>query len=144
MSDKRFIDSNVAVYAYDTDEPEKQAVAQEILRRGIEEDNVLLSAQVLGEFFNVVTRKIKNPMSADEAQEAIHCMSAFRCVDMDLPMVDRAIDFHRQYQLSYWDAMIVAAAERGGCSGILSEDLNTGQKYSGILAVNPFVQTMIR
>ena len=143
MSGKLFLDSNVLVYAYDSDEPEKQIKVQEIIRRGIEREDVVLSVQVLGEFFNAVTRRIKEPMSVSEAQEAVYCVGGLQVVDLELAMVDRAIEVHKEYQLTYWDSMIVAAAERGGCSEILSEDLSTGQKYLGMLAVNPFAQSMI-
>jgi len=71
MSAKSFLDSNVVVYAYDKDEPAKQTRAQAILKGGVLDENAMVSVQVLGEFFNVVTRRIRQPMTADEARNAI-------------------------------------------------------------------------
>jgi predicted nucleic acid-binding protein len=58
--------------------------------------------------------------------------------EIDLNMVHRAIDTHITYRISYWDALIISAAERGGCASILSEDLNNSQEYHGIVVINPF------
>ena len=137
MNDRAFLDTNILVYAYDTHEPEKQMMAQAILAEGIKKENLVLSVQVLGEFFNVVTRHIKSPMSPDEAQDVIKTISLLPVQDIDLNMVNRAIDTHRIYQISYWDSLIVAAAERMDCTTILSEDLNDGQMYHDILIRNP-------
>jgi predicted nucleic acid-binding protein len=129
MRDRLFLDTNILVYAYDKHEPQKQRKAQELLTNGIEQENLFLSVQVLGEFFNVVTRHIPQPMTPDEAKEI---------KEIDLTVVNRAIDTHKAYQISYWDALIVSAAERAGCMMILSEDLSDGQTYHKILVSNPF------
>lgn len=136
--DRQFIDTNILVYAYDIDEPEKQARAQTLLRESIEAETGVLSAQVLGEFFTVVTRRIPNPLSAEEAEEVIRIVGALPVVEIDIRLVRRAISIHRRYGIAYWDSLIVAAAERGECNRILSEDLNPGQSYQDIVVVNPF------
>ena len=138
MSDKVFLDTNILVYAYDEYDPQKQKKAQTLLIDGTEQENIVLSVQMLGEFFNVVTRHIKQPMSADEAQYIIATLSILPIQDIDLTMVNRAIDTHKIYQISYWDSLIIAAAERAECKTILSEDLNDGQSYHGIQVSNPF------
>jgi predicted nucleic acid-binding protein len=138
MTDKAFLDTNILVYAYDKHSPEKQKEAQAILTDGIEHDDVVLSVQVLGEFFNVVTRHINNPMSVDEVRSIIAALSILPVQEIDLPMVKRAIDTHQTYRISYWDSLIIAAAERAGCKKIFSEDLNDDQTYRGILVHNPF------
>lgn len=138
MSDRLFLDTNILVYAYDKHEPQKQRKAQELLTDGIEQENLFLSVQVLGEFFNVVTRHIPQPMTPDEAKEIINTLSILPVQEIDLTMVNRAIDTHKAYQISYWDALIVSAAERAGCMMILSEDLSDGQTYHKILVSNPF------
>lgn len=66
-------------------------------------------------------------------------MATLQVLDIDMAMVRRAIATHSRYEVNYWDSLIIAAAERAGCSAILSEDFNTGQSYHGILAVNPFL-----
>ena len=140
MQDRAFLDTNVLVYAYDTHDRDKQKKAQNLLTEGIEQENMVLSAQVLSEFFNAVTRNIEHPMTADEAQEIIGVVSILPVEEIDLTMVNRAIDTHKTYQISYWDALIIAAAERAESQTILSEDLNEGQTYHGIVVINPFTQ----
>ena len=98
----------------------------------------MLSAQVLGEFFTVVTSRILAPLSAEEAEGVLDILSVLPVVEIDLRLVRRATGIHRLYGINYWDSLIVAAAQRAGCTQILTEDLNTGQSYQDILAVNPF------
>ena len=135
---KQFLDTNVAVYAYDAAEPAKQAVAQRLLKHGILEEDSVISVQVLGEFFNAVTRRIRHPMTVAEATSAIDSIKVLPVVDLDAQLVERAIETLRRYGISYWDALIIAAAERSGCKKLLTEDLNPGQRYHGIVVVNPF------
>ena len=138
MPDRTFIDTNILVYAYDIDEPIKQARAQEILKQGIEGETAVLSVQVIGEFFTVVTKRIPNPLSAQEAEQVLDLLSILPVIDLDFRMVRHAIEIHRQHSIAYWDALIVAAAHRAECTQILTEDLNTGQPYEGVTVVNPF------
>ena len=138
MTDRAFLDTNILVYAYDKHDPEKQKKAQELLINATLQENAVLSVQVLSEFFNAVTRHIKPPMTADEAQNIIATLSILPIEDIDLALVNRAIDTHKLYRISYWDSLIVAAAERAECKKILSEDLSDGQAYHGIVVSNPF------
>jgi len=138
MSDKAFLDTNILVYAYDQHDPHKQKKAQELITDGIESENLVLSVQVLGEFFNVVTRRIPHPLTTDEAREIVSAISILPVQEIDLVMVNRAIDTRNLYPITYWDALIIAAAERAGCTSILTEDLNDGQTYHEILVRNPF------
>jgi predicted nucleic acid-binding protein len=137
-ADRTFIDTNVLVYAFDRGEPIKRVQALELLGTGIEEQIAVVSAQVLGEFFNTVTRRISDPLSPEQAQEAVDAISTLPVVALDLDLVRRAIGTQMRYQISYWDALIVAAAESADCTRILTEDLNPGQSYHGIVVVNPF------
>jgi predicted nucleic acid-binding protein len=77
-------------------------------------------------------------MSSDEAHEVIRHFNIFPVVEVDSVLVNRAIETLKQYHISYWDSLIVAAAERTRCSKLLSEDFNSGQLYHEILAVDPF------
>jgi len=138
MSDRLFLDTNILVYAYDSSEPEKQAKAQTLLIQGIERENTVISAQVLGEFFVVVTRRIQMPLSVEQAEQVIDLLSILPAVEVDLKLVRRAISIHKESQISYWDSLIVSAAERAGCTKILSENLNAGQAYHDVRVENPF------
>ena len=138
MTDKIFLDTNILVYAYDEYDQQKQKKAQNLLTEGMESERFVLSVQVLSEFFNVVTRRIRQPMSPDEAQKIILMVSILPIQDIDFHMVNRAIDTHKMYHISYWDSLIIGAAERAECKMILSEDMNDGQTYHDILVRDPF------
>lgn len=112
-----------------------------LLRQAIADDTAVLSGQVLGEFVVTVTRKIPEPMSLDEAREIVEYVGVLACVDIDRGLVKRAIETAAHWQINYWDALIVTAAERSRCRRILSEDLQSGQSYCGVIVENPFLET---
>ena len=140
MSGRVFFDTNVLVYGYDDDNPTKQQIARDLLRRAIRTGQGVLSTQVLGEFFVTVTRKTRQLRSAEETEDIIATLGILPTVEIDLPLVRRAIETHRRYEISYWDSLIIAAAERGDCSKVLSEDMNHGQKYHEVKVENPFLR----
>ena len=138
MANRDFFDTNILIYTVDRSEPEKQSRARRLLTAALENETGAISVQVLGEFFNVATRRIPDPLSAEKAEEAIQRMAVLPVVELDWLLVRRAIDTHKEYGISYWDSLIVAAAEKAGCTRIISEDLNSGQSYHGIAVVDPF------
>jgi predicted nucleic acid-binding protein len=140
MTGADFLDTNILVYAYDSHFPKKQQIAQNILLEVVRTEHGVISTQVLSEFFTVITKKVETPLSVSNARDIIHNLGALTVQEIDFPIVKRAIATLEQYQISYWDAQIIAAAERARCSRIFSEDLNAGQKYHEIEVVNPFVQ----
>lgn len=138
MTDRIFLDTNVLVYLYEGHDPLKQQRAKALVRDCIQDESGVLSVQVLGEFFTVVTRRLSPPLSVEAALEILRTFDVLPAQEIDRKLVQRAIDTHREYAISYWDALIVAAAERAGCRRILTEDLNDGQRYHGIAVENPF------
>ena len=139
MSDRYFIDTNIIVYAHDNSCPDKQIRAQEIIFNGMRGNNGTISAQVLSEFFVTVTKKNKQNYSAAAAKHEILLLSHLQVVDIDYDLVIRAVGIQDLYSLSYWDSLILSAAERSGCDTLYSEDLSHGQKYEGIQCINPFI-----
>ena len=138
MADRDFFDTNILIYAADRSEPRKQSQARRLLKNAIENETGTVSVQVLGEFFNVVTRRIPTPLSVEEAEEAINRVAVLPVVEIDWALVQRAINTHKEYGITYWDSLIVAAAERAGCTRIVSEGLNSGQSYHGMVVADPF------
>jgi len=138
MSDNVFVDTNILLYSRDASEPDKQAVASARLDELWEKRSGRLSIQVLNEYFVNVTRKLDPGLSAEEAWDDIEALSAWQPLPLDMAVLTRAFAVHGRYQLSWWDSMIVAAAEIAGCSRILSEDLSDGANYFGITVENPF------
>lgn len=138
MKDKTFVDTNVLVYAYDISAKEKHKTALSIIEDLWHSGNGLLSTQVLSEFFVVTTRKIPNPLSVTIAKSIIKDLLTWDVVSIYGESVMDAIEIHQQYNLSFWDAMIIESAVRGGASLLLSEDFSDGQVIEGIKIQNPF------
>jgi predicted nucleic acid-binding protein len=137
MTGRSFVDTSVWVYAADRGEPDKRARARALLAAGAELDAVL-SAQVLGEFFVTVTRKLAPPVPLDRAVRIVDRMSQLPVVPLDARLVSAAVAGTKEWGISYWDALIVAAAEAGGCDRVLSEDLADGAIYGSVRVENPF------
>ncbi len=131
-----FLDSNVLIYAFDAGNPVKRATAMRLLED--EAERIVLSAQVLGEFHVNVSRKLQQPLPAEEAAAATAQFSRLPIVPVDAELVRSAISISGEAQLSYWDGLIVAAASAAGCDCLLTEDLNAGQVIAGVEVVNPF------
>ena len=98
----------------------------------------MVSTQVLSEFYVTITKKVEKPLSSDAARREIGLLAALEVVDVDVPMIDQAIQIQTRWQLGYWDALIIAAATRAGCATVLSEDLSHGQTYGTVTVRNPF------
>lgn len=132
-----FIDSNVFVYALDKNASAKQKKARRIVENAFAAHAPYrISSQVLAEFSSVAIRKLG--MAAPLLLSLISEMGKISHVAVDNALVSRAVEIQGIYGIQYYDAQIVAAAERSGCDSILTEDLNDGQMYCGIMAVNPF------
>ena len=138
MSDKFFIDSNILVYAHDTENLEKQQQAQTVIFEGIRFENAVLSTQVLSEFYVSVTKKIKNPLPILKAMEEIKYLLILEIVEIDISMILHAINLQNKWNISYWDGLILCAAEQARCKTVLSEDFNDQQTYGHIIVKNPF------
>lgn len=138
MKDKVFIDSNVLVYAHDIASPAKQKMAKEAVYEAIRSDRGAISTQVISEFYITITRKIKSPLSVPEARREIELLSVLEIVEIDLTMIFSAIRFQSRWKISYWDGLILAAAEQAQCAFLLSEDMKDQENYDGIVVHNPF------
>jgi predicted nucleic acid-binding protein len=137
MSAKTFLDTNVLVYLFDNDEQDKQECAREILEDA-EPGELVLSTQVLSEFYVTVTRELAQPLEPALAAEAVDWLGLLRVVSTDIALVKSAINTSRAAQLSYWDGLVVAAATRAGCERLFTEDLNDGQRFGSVQIENPF------
>ena len=125
------------VYAADDGEPDKQARAREVLSPSAERD-LVVSAQVLGEFYVTVRRRFANALPEPDAIALVDRMRRLPVVPIDGDLVSAAIANAAAWQLSYWDALIVAAAEASDCSVLLTEDLGHGRTYGSVRVANPF------
>lgn len=133
----RFADTNVLLYSVSTvpEEADKTRKAQALLASR----DIGLSVQVLQEFYVQATRASRaEPLTHDEAMGFIRAWRRFPTQELTLAVMDDALALKARFQVSYWDAEIIAAARASGCTEVLSEDLNDGQDYGGVRVVNPF------
>jgi len=132
----RFLDTNVLLYAYDTDSPAKRFKARKWVERGWQSPGeISISVQVLQELAVNLERK---KVSKGEIHQILFDLSAWPVVDNTLLLLKLALGEQLRWQISRWDAMILAAARSCGAEELISEDFNHGQDYDGIRAVNPF------
>jgi predicted nucleic acid-binding protein len=136
MTAKFFVDTNVLVYAASNavaDQPRRD-VALDLLDRS----DLALSAQVLAEFYAVATSKTKLNLTHDEAVVLLQSVARIPVCAITRELVMEAVALRQRYQISYWDAAILAAAKQLGCHTVFSEDMSDGQTYDGVTVVNPF------
>ncbi len=137
MTDKVFVDTNVFVYLFDRDARVKQARAAALVEE--EAEAIVISTQVLQEFYVTVTRKLGKPLPKPEAEAAVRRLAALSVVDTDVDLVLAAVTSSRRHRISYWDALIVEAALRGECRRLLTEDLQHGRRFADLTVENPFL-----
>ena len=133
----RFVDTNVLLYAVSTasDEASKTTVAKKLL----DSEDLALSVQVLQEFYVQATRSGKaDRLSHDQAATLIESFLRYPVQENTVPFVRAALGTRQRFHISYWDAAIIEAARALGCREALSEHLNDGQDYDGVVVTNPF------
>ena len=138
---KAFVDTNVLVYAYDRAAGVKRDLARDLLESLWNEGRRVLSTQVLQEFYVNIRRKTRPPVSQEVARALVADYLVWDPIVNDGATVLEAIDVGHRYQLSLWDALIVAAARKGDASVLYSEDLNHGQTFGPVQVLNPFLES---
>ena len=136
MRSECFLDTNILVYAATAreDDPRKYAVAQHLILT----EHFGLSGQVLAEFFVNVRKKPAVPLSLSQAEGWIELLGRFPTVPVDHALVRQGIAYASAFRVSYWDAALIAAAERLDAPILYTEDLNHGQTYGSVQVINPF------
>ncbi|MGD8624827.1 MAG: PIN domain-containing protein [Anaerolineae bacterium] len=141
MSEPRFlqfVDTNILIYAHDISAGQKHSRARELIRDLWQSGEGCLSVQVLQEFYVNVTQKVVKPLPAETAAQIIADLSVWEVHCPKTKDVLGAIRLQKRYQLSFWDAMIVASALQLGCQVLWSADLNPGQVYDQVEVQSPF------
>ena len=136
-----FFDTNVLLYAARTKLNEPDAFKRPIAIQLIAENDFTVSAQVLAEFYHNAIKDGPFKLSSGEAGEWLDRISLQRCVDVDSNLVKSGVALAERYKLSYWDGAIIAAAHEGDADLLYTEDLNDGQRYGSVTAINPFKST---
>ena len=133
----RFLDTNVLVYAACNQDLRKRDIALELIHHAIcVNHDAVISMQVVSEFTNVMVGRLNTP--AEVMEEWYPYLNPLLAGEVTREMLRNAIDIRKEYGLQYYDSVVIAAAEKFGCHEIITEDLNPGQLYRGMVAVNPF------
>lgn len=133
-----FVDSNVLVYAEDRRDPLRLGIAVTVLSELWASGTGVLSTQVLQEFYNVATRKLR--MSPEAARRIVAEYAEWPVVETTGQLIVSASILHERHSFSFWDAMVVEAALLSGATTLLSEDLQDGRRIGGLTIANPFRQ----
>jgi predicted nucleic acid-binding protein len=132
-----FIDSNILVYTLDEKEPDKQKKAISIIDNLVFHEVPVVSTQVLQEFYNISTTKLK--LDKVYVKNILYKYRRMEIVQVDFDIINQGIDISILNRLSFWDGLILAAASFANCSVLLTEDLNDGQIIQGVTIKNPFL-----
>ena len=133
-----FIDTNVWVYALSSQDHAKKKVAVELIAKTYRDDMICVSSQVLKEFANFAFRKTRK--SSAEINAMLSRIGSYTFVADTKELVADGVTGRETWQVGFYDALIIAAANKAGCTTIFTEDLNNGQKYGNVVAINPFDQ----
>jgi predicted nucleic acid-binding protein len=133
---KCFLDTNILIYTVDKKEKEKTEISRNVIKHITLHHVPVISTQVMQEFYQAATAKLK--LDKILVKNIVHSYTNMEVVTIDPATIEQAIDISVIFQLSFWDSLIVAAAEHAHCEYLLSEDLNNGQNIRGIRIVNPF------
>lgn len=139
MTGRSFVDSNVVVYSVDANPGERAKHETAVRLLASEPDELVISTQVLQEFYVVVTRKLAYPLDEERAARALRGLAKLDVVGVDVPLVMAAAETSRAAKLSLWDALIIEAARQAGCARVFTEDMSDGQVIRGVTVKNPFL-----
>ena len=134
----RLVDTNVLLYSLDTTAQDSGKAA--IARALLEADDLAMSTQVLQEFYVQATRVTRSgAITHEQAVSLIKAFLRFPVQEITVRVVQSALVAKQKFRLSYWDAAVVESARALGCGTVLTEELNHGQDFDGVRALNPFV-----
>jgi predicted nucleic acid-binding protein len=133
-----FLDTSVLIYAYDVDEGSKHNKAQSILRECWDKENGAVSTQVIQEFYSAVTRKIPKSLPKRDARDVIRTYQAWPMYSIAIDDIIDASELEEKLKYSFWDSLIIIAAQKVGAELLYSKDLQDGQQINGLKIVNPF------
>ncbi len=137
MPAERFLDTNILLYGYDLDAPDKRRIAQSLLEQAwLQPGRTAISVQVLQEFY---VNFVRAGRATADAASLIDDFSRWPVIDNTLTVFRLGLSLQSRWQVSLWDAQILAAAQISGARELFTEDLNHGQNYGGIRVINPFL-----
>jgi predicted nucleic acid-binding protein len=139
MSDRCFVDTNILVYAHDRSAGSKHQQAARLVGDLWDSGDGVVSTQVLQELCASLRRKIARPLAAEEVRQIVSDYATWQLVVNTAESILYALEIEAKYKISFWDALVVQAADDAGAAVLYSEDLARGQKYGPVRVVNPFL-----
>ena len=136
MTELRFFDTNILLYMYDRRDAAKRMRAVETFRQCLHAETLIISTQVIQEFYAAATRKLNLELS--KARNLVADLCGLRVISVQCSYIVRATELQSRFGISFWDALILATAEAAGAHVLYTEDLQDGQNYDGVEARNPF------
>jgi len=136
MTYRAFFDTNVLAYEFDLADPRKRALSEKLLDQWRPSGRMIISTQILQELYVVLTRKMG--IEQKDAEEIIRRYSRLDVMIVDPELVLEGIKISQRYKISFWDALVVGAAKKGGCKVLFTEDLSHGMRLEGVEIINPF------
>lgn len=137
MTEKFFIDTNILIYTIDNHYPKKKIISRELIAKLFEDASGIISTQVLQEFYYTAVNKLNSDPKIIKA--LLKSFEDLEIVQINTTIIHNAIDCSITNKISFWDALIITAAESANCNKLFSEDLNNGQIINGVEIVNPFI-----
>lgn len=144
MSAKVFVDTNILVYARDSSENEKQVIAKQWIAHLWESKTGRLSYQSCNEYYVVTTQRLKPGLPKEQARNDIRALELWNPVPVDHAVIELAWRLQDRYQFSWWDSLILSAAQIQDCHFLLSKDLQHEQVIDGLTILNPFKSDISR
>ncbi len=140
MNVKSFLDTNIIVYAFDQSFPEKAKIAQRLITDGAADKQAIISYHVVQEFVNVALRGFRLPIPKPDLESfVLTALIPMMAISSSPSLIIEALRLHGENQLSWYDALIVAAALQGGCRVLYSEDMQHGRRFRDLAIHNPFL-----
>jgi len=139
MTAEYFLDTNIIVYAFDNQDVRKRDIARKYMAYLSEDEEYVLSSQVLNEFCNVAFKKLKPPMSIKDVTVFIYSIPESRILPLTKNTVLKALELKGNYKFSIWDSLIIATAIIAECDYILTENISHSQRIESIEIINPFI-----
>ncbi len=141
MSDRYFIDTNILMYAHDTSAGEKHERAKALVEELWRDRTGVVSTQVLQELSVNLRKKARRPLDAKATRDIVADYLTWQVIVNGGESILEAIDLESRYQISFWDALVVHAAQVSGVEVLYSEDLSDGQRYGSVRVINPFLDS---
>jgi predicted nucleic acid-binding protein len=137
MSDKFFVDTNILMYAHDTSAGAKHERAKAVIEKLWRDRTGAVSTQVLQELSVNLRRKTGRPLDSKATRDIIADYLTWQVIVNGGESILEALDLEARYQVSFWDALVLHAAQASGAEVLYSEDLSDGQTYGSVRVINP-------